>query len=633
MKTFKPFVQCLLCVLTLLLLCSGGLSHAEDEVPADVTVISYDSNGGEGEIASDTVSITSNYVPKEGFSRTGYFFTGYSTRTKGRGDILIPGQEYPAPYYIKGNLLKETGNLPSGRSIGGQGAVFYQKDDRTYLLKVYIKENDTTQQSDTNYWEIVKYDITDPENIVAVQSLNDTTSLLHVGHGNAVAYNPDRDVFYISTMRRLFYGEGENVVLEISEDLSTVTEETAVYHEVYRNSAITWSDGIIYANTKDEDGDRYINMYDNDWNLLGSFYIYDAYFKTAQSFFIKDDYLIYIGTNNLSGSIAETVLAYYDKKDGTFIKKQRMINDLEIEAVSWLDGQLYGSDYRKKKTGIYLIDTSQFATLYAIWKPITYTIRLDANTPHPTNEEVSFKATYDSPIVLPVNSYQREGWMFVGYNSEPDGSGIAYEEGDQVVNLTATDQDEAVIYAQWAFKQELITEITNSFNTKNSKTTTAWTNIEAADSYRVYRATSLNGPYKLLAEVTEPSYKNKISKGKNYFYKVQAMYHDEDGNPVEGLFSDVQGYYVFKSSVSLKAKGAKGKATLTIKKVSGTTKYLIYRSTKKNGTYTLIGSTASLKYVDKVKKGTYYYKVRPVHVFEGFEKYGKYSSIIKVKVK
>ncbi|MBQ1877650.1 MAG: hypothetical protein II161_02430, partial [Erysipelotrichaceae bacterium] len=68
-------------------------------------------------------------------------------------------------------------------------------------------------------------------------------------------------------------------------------------------------------------------------------------------------------------------------------------------------------------------------------------------------------------------------------------------------------------------------------------------------------------------------------------------------------------------------------------KVSGTTKYLIYRSTKKNGTYTLIGSTTSLKYTDKVKKGTYYYKVRPVHVFEGFEKYGKYSSIIKVKVK
>ena len=396
---------------------------------------------------------------------------------------------------------------------------------------------------------------------------------------------------------------------------------------------MTWADGIIYASTKDDDGDRYINMYDADWNYLGCFYIYDAVFNSAQSIFIMDDRLVYIGTNKLSGSISETVLAYYDRTDGTFLKKQRMINDLEIEAVTLLNGKLLASDYRKKKTGIYYINTEQSATLHAMWKPITYKIRLDPNCPKAAGEMAPIKATYDKPVTLPACNYQREGWMFMGYNSEPDGSGTPYQEGSQVLNLSATDQDEAVLYTQWAYDQKLITEINNYFNSKTSKATTSWTDLEAADSYRLYRASSISGPYKLLAEVTKPTYANKISKGKNYFYKVQAIYHDDQGNIIEGIFSDVQGYYIFKNSVSLKVKGAKGKAALTIKKVSGATCYLIYRSNKKNGTYELIGTTTSLKYTDKVKKGTYYYKVRPLRIFNGFEHYGKYSSIIKVKVK
>lgn len=87
------------------------------------------------------------------------------------------------------------------------------------------------------------------------------------------------------------------------------------------------------------------------------------------------------------------------------------------------------------------------------------------------------------------------------------------------------------------------------------------------------------------------------------------------------------------SSISSKSK----KVTLKWSKVSGTTKYRIYRATSKNGKYTKIATVSSSKrsYTDKsVKKGkTYYYKVVPVKKISGKLYAGKKSVAKSVKVK
>ncbi len=62
----------------------------------------------------------------------------------------------------------------------------------------------------------------------------------------------------------------------------------------------------------------------------------------------------------------------------------------------------------------------------------------------------------------------------------------------------------------------------------------------------------------------------------------------------------------------LKAKAKRRNVKLTYSSVEGATRYIIYRSTKKNSKYKVIARTGKLKYTDKkVKKGKrYYYQVR-----------------------
>lgn len=84
-------------------------------------------------------------------------------------------------------------------------------------------------------------------------------------------------------------------------------------------------------------------------------------------------------------------------------------------------------------------------------------------------------------------------------------------------------------------------------------------------------------------------------------------------------------------------KNKKGrKAVIKWKKVKGASGYVVYRSTSKKGKYKAIKRVKSQKKIcftnTKLKKRTYYYKVRAYKKVKGKIVYGKYSSVKKVKV-
>ncbi|MBQ2390640.1 MAG: right-handed parallel beta-helix repeat-containing protein, partial [Clostridia bacterium] len=93
-------------------------------------------------------------------------------------------------------------------------------------------------------------------------------------------------------------------------------------------------------------------------------------------------------------------------------------------------------------------------TIYAIWEANGYTVVYEPNVPsgetcYGTMENFNF--TYDTPIKLSKNQYERPGYEFIGWSKEkePDSSAKIYADEEVVTNLTTKKGEIVTLYAQW----------------------------------------------------------------------------------------------------------------------------------------------------------------------------------------
>ena len=138
-----------------------------------------------------------------------------------------------------------------------------------------------------------------------------------------------------------------------------------------------------------------------------------------------------------------------------------------------------------------------------------------------------------------------------------------------------------------------------------------WNAVSGATSYKVYRATSQNGTYSLLGTVTTTSYTNTGAKaGVTYYYKVKAV-----NSAGESAYSNVVSGKTTVTTLTMGHSASSGKPQLTWKAVSGAASYKVYRSTSKNGAYTVINTTKALTYTNTgaALGTTYYYKVEALN--------------------
>lgn len=87
-------------------------------------------------------------------------------------------------------------------------------------------------------------------------------------------------------------------------------------------------------------------------------------------------------------------------------------------------------------------------TLYAQWNPITYKIVFNGNG-HTGGSTAEMAMTYDVAANLTENGFRKTGYVFTGWNTEPDGSGTRYTNRQSVINLTSTEGAVINLYAQW----------------------------------------------------------------------------------------------------------------------------------------------------------------------------------------
>ena len=164
--------------------------------------------------------------------------------------------------------------------------------------------------------------------------------------------------------------------------------------------------------------------------------------------------------------------------------------------------------------------------------------------------------------------------------------------------------------AQWDAASNMQVEITASNVAKTGKVQLTWDAVEGAVSYKVYRATSKEGRYSLMKTLSNTVYTNtNATAGKYYYYKVVAV--AEDGS--ESAPSNIVGRTcdLAQPVVTASNNTKTGKVKLTWEPVEGAVAYKVYRSTSKNGTYSLMKTLTNTTYTNtNAAAGTkYYYKV------------------------
>ncbi len=85
--------------------------------------------------------------------------------------------------------------------------------------------------------------------------------------------------------------------------------------------------------------------------------------------------------------------------------------------------------------------------------PIKYYVVFDNNASDKKQVKGSMsklEANYDTKAVLPLNVFtSKKGYVFSGWNTEKDGSGKSFEDGDTVLNLLSEQRAKITLYAQW----------------------------------------------------------------------------------------------------------------------------------------------------------------------------------------
>lgn len=84
----------------------------------------------------------------------------------------------------------------------------------------------------------------------------------------------------------------------------------------------------------------------------------------------------------------------------------------------------------------------------------SYIIKFNANKPAKATGSVTGTTSdqsiyYNRERKLNKNGYALNGWQFNGWNTQPDGTGVTYNDEQSVKNLSAKDGDNINLYAQW----------------------------------------------------------------------------------------------------------------------------------------------------------------------------------------
>ncbi len=196
-------------------------------------------------------------------------------------------------------------------------------------------------------------------------------------------------------------------------------------------------------------------------------------------------------------------------------------------------------------------------------------------------------------------------------------------------------EDSEPASAKSAIADKLTTPTVSATGANYKSVKVSWNKISGASNYRVWRATSENGDYKLLKEVKGGSTRSYTDStctlGQQYYYKVFARGTASNGKFIRSSGSKPVAAKAILPAPSFSVTSVDYRTNkVSWKKVSGASGYRIYRSTSKNGKYSKVktitsSSTTSWKNAGLKAGKAYYYKIRAYRTVSGKRHYGTVS--------
>lgn len=210
---------------------------------------------------------------------------------------------------------------------------------------------------------------------------------------------------------------------------------------------------------------------------------------------------------------------------------------------------------------------------------------------------------YNEKQPLQANPYSREGYVFDGWNTMADGSGIAFTDQQEVTNLTTEQDGRIILFAQWTESEKPV------IPDNPAKPDTPGEPDKPTDP----------DENKSSGENKEP-----VNQDKKPVSIPTPTADSEKKQPSKEISSKPN-----LTKPSVKLKGKKKCIKVKFKKVNGADGYEIYRSGKRNKGYRKIVTIKKTTYknVRLKSKRKYYYKVRAYRKVNGKKVYSAYSKV------
>ena len=404
------------------------------------------------------------------------------------GDVSAGNRE-AAPVYISGgNIMAERGfNVTPQQSAGGPTVSRYQVDVETYGHETDLSDNAVSSLviRDTNgdTSNVLPYGFSDMRPFATASSaatfylwlpgcdertveleLSPATNLPHddasfsnssQGAGGMILY-PRTQVKLIADANS--QGEGMDGSVTLAQGLDTIDYQRAardgkklIGYSLDRDGGalVLDAEGRLIPNAVDDNGTTFV---DSNGRFDGSteeryngLTLYARWEETGGV--VQFD-------PNKPASVSSTVRGDFASRNVDVGKQIQLTLEPDLNGYTFTgwntkpdgSGEPYASnDY------LNITEIGEVVTLYAQWQPSRYLIFFMPNGGELDHAEASYCQTtfFDFGTVLDTPGMTLDLHHLTGWNTEPSGTGEAFELGEQVNNLATSPQQMVYLYAQW----------------------------------------------------------------------------------------------------------------------------------------------------------------------------------------